>query len=154
MSPLNRGSFMEYPSHRPRVPPTNVRQLPPPRFGGRFMPPPRFAPGSLRLPPPRPDHGVSRPNGMLPPLFPAGPRPRGMPIMPPIVPRGSGIPRGLLMRPWPRRMPPQPQQQQQLPPRFRFNAGNGTVKGKSMSVTKKVTKQEVRIYAFVRDAVY
>lgn len=154
MSPLNRGSFMEYPNHRPRVPPTGVRPLPPPRFGSRFMPPPRFAPGGLRPPPPRPDHGVSRPNGMLPPLFSAGPRPRCMPIMPPVVPRGSGVPRGLPMRPWPRRMLPQPQQQHQIPPRYRFNAGNGTVKGKSMSATKKVTKQEVRIHEFVRDAVY
>lgn len=153
MSPLNRGPLMG-----PRLPPAGgARQLPPPRFVGRLTPrmPPRMLPPPITpmfgpggpprqrlLPlPPRPAGGVSRPNGMLP-RFPGGPRARGMaPIMPSMGPRGSGLPRGPPLRPWPRRMPPPPQM---IPPmRPRFGAGNGNSKGKAMGNTKKV-KIEVR----------
>ncbi|EZA60852.1 hypothetical protein DMN91_008060 [Ooceraea biroi] len=154
MSPLNRGSLMG-----PRMPGAGARPLPPPRFGigppgtPRIPPPPINPFGHMpmrnRLPPPaRLPGGVSRPNGMLP-LFPGGPRARGMaPIVPPMVPpRGAGPPRAPPPRPWFRRMAPIPP----MPPvhiphmphvRRRFNADNGNVKGKPMNNTRKVNKLE------------
>ncbi|KAG5324931.1 NUFP1 protein, partial [Pseudoatta argentina] len=158
MSPLNRGPLMA-----PRLPPAGARQLPPPRFAGRLAPPPpphgmpprmlppllnpMFGPGGPRQrlppPPPRPVGGVSRPNGMLP-RFPGGPRARGMaPIVPSMGPRGSGLPRGPPMRPWPRRMPPLPQM---MPPiRIRYNTGNGNAKGKTGNSKKsKIEELELK----------
>ncbi|XP_011351931.1 nuclear fragile X mental retardation-interacting protein 1 isoform X2 [Ooceraea biroi] len=158
MSPLNRGSLMG-----PRMPGAGARPLPPPRFGigppgtPRIPPPPINPFGHMpmrnRLPPPaRLPGGVSRPNGMLP-LFPGGPRARGMaPIVPPMVPpRGAGPPRAPPPRPWFRRMAPIPP----MPPvhiphmphvRRRFNADNGNVKGKPMNNTRKVNKLEALLY--------
>lgn len=147
------------------MPPAAMRSLPPPRFRARAvlprvtlvppgmpprMPPPpmnpAFGPIRLRLPPLRPV-GVSRPNGLLP-LFP--PRTRGYqgapgaPMIPPMGSRGSGVPRGPLIRPWPRIPPPQ-----MMPPmRPRFGVRNGQIKGKPMNNVKKVNKLEVRIYSF------
>lgn len=142
--------------------PAGLRSLPPPRFGNRLgnrpgmpmrmppLPPPpsisMFGPSAHRqrlLPPPLPP---SRCNGMLP-LFPGGPRSRSMaPIPPPIGPRGSNMPRGPLMRPWPRRMLP-PQMMPLMRPRF---TGNGNIKGNSMNVKKSFNKAEVRTYANCR----
>lgn len=149
----------------PRVPPAGMRRLPPPRFSNRLtspgmpmrpLPPPlppmsMFGPGGhrQRLPPPpppplplRPGAGSSRLNGMLP-LYPGGPRSRGMaPIAPPVGPRGSGAPHGPLMRPWPRRMPP-PHIMPPMRPRF---TGNGNIKGKGTVNIKKINKMEVCIF--------
>ncbi|XP_018339191.1 PREDICTED: nuclear fragile X mental retardation-interacting protein 1-like, partial [Trachymyrmex septentrionalis] len=157
MSPLNRGPLMA-----PRLPPAGTRQLPPPRFAGRLAPPPpphgmpprmlppplnpMFGPSGPRQrlppPPPRPVGGVSRPNGMLP-RFPGGPRARGMaPIVPSMGPRGSGLPRGPPMRPWPRRMP----LPQMMPPiRIRYNMGNGNTKSKTMGNPKKGKIEELEL---------
>ncbi|XP_015596972.1 nuclear fragile X mental retardation-interacting protein 1 [Cephus cinctus] len=139
MSPLNRGPLLG-----PRMPPAGMRP-PPPRFGGRLpppgmpprMPPPisaMFGPMRQRMLPPRP--GPPRPGP--PPLF--GPRGRGLPpLMPPMmVPRGMG-PRGPLMRPGPRGIPP-PQGLPHMRPRFPPGAVNP--KAKAINNAKKVSKLE------------
>jgi len=146
------------------MPSSGARPLPPPRFG--IMPPgtaPRMLPPSInpifgghiamrpRLPPPSRLPG--RPNGMMP-LFPSGPRQRG------IIPIGPRMgPRGPLVRPWLQRMPmpqiPQiPQMPQMLHMRRKFASGNGNIKGKAINNIKKVNKLEVRTFAFFSIAAF
>lgn len=107
---------------RQRIPPLQPPRIPP-------LQPPRIPP----LQPPRPvTGGMSRLNG-VPPLFPGGPRARGLaPIVPPMGPRGP------LMRPWPRRM---------MPPMrpMRYNAGNGSLKSKPTRNAKKLNNRTVGI---------
>ncbi|XP_033221279.1 DNA-binding protein K10-like [Belonocnema kinseyi] len=141
MSPLNwGGSPLEM-----RGPPMAMFGMrpPPPRFGGRMPMPPRppppmggmFPPMPMRpmrprMPPPRPGT-IMRPGGPLPMFGPRfnfmnfGPH-MGFPMM---GPRG---PRGLLLRPGPRAMPPP-----KVPP------GNNALKNKAINAKKAVKLEEI-----------